>query len=52
VKVTVSRTSNAKTRVRSRTFVIGPHTTDQECLRKIAEINPPPAKKIKAPASR
>lgn len=36
----------------SGTFVTGPHATDQECLRKIAELNPLPAKKIKAPTSR
>lgn len=34
----------------SGTFVTGPHTTDQECLRKIAELNPPPPKKIAAAA--
>src|SRR5438132_5562911 len=28
----------------SGTFVSGPHDTEADCLRKIAEINPPPAK--------
>ena len=27
----------------SGTFVSGPHDTETDCLRKIAEINPPPA---------
>jgi hypothetical protein len=29
----------------SGTFVSGPHDTEADCLRKIAEINPPPAKR-------
>jgi hypothetical protein len=29
----------------SGTFVTGPHTTQEDCLRKIAELNPPMAKK-------
>jgi hypothetical protein len=29
----------------SGTFVTGPHTTQEDCLSKIAELNPPPAKK-------
>jgi hypothetical protein len=29
----------------SGTFVTGPHATHAECLSKIAEINPPPARK-------
>lgn len=29
----------------SGTFVTGPHATHAECLSKIAELNPPPAKK-------
>jgi hypothetical protein len=34
------------------TFVSGPHDTEADCLRRIAEINPPPAKPAKrAPAS-
>jgi hypothetical protein len=28
----------------SGTFVSGPHDTEADCLRRIAEINPPPAK--------
>ena len=28
-----------------RTFVTGPHVTKEDCLSKIAELNPPPAKK-------
>jgi hypothetical protein len=28
----------------SGTFVSGPHDTEADCRRKIAEINPPPAK--------
>jgi hypothetical protein len=28
----------------SGTFVSGPHESEADCLRKIAEINPPPAK--------
>jgi hypothetical protein len=28
----------------SGTFVSGPHDSEADCLRKIAEINPPPAK--------
>ena len=31
----------------SGTFVTGPHETEADCLRKIAEINPPPPKKKK-----
>lgn len=29
----------------SGTFVSGPHATKDECLRKIAELNPPPVKR-------
>jgi hypothetical protein len=29
----------------SGTFVTGPHTTKEDCLSKIAELNPPPVKK-------
>ena len=29
----------------SGTFVSGPHDSEADCLRRIAEINPPPAKK-------
>lgn len=29
----------------SDTFVTGPHATLEECLSKIAELNPPPAKR-------
>lgn len=29
----------------SGTFVTGPHATHEECLAKIAELNPPPAKR-------
>ena len=29
----------------SGTFVTGPHTTQEDCLTKIAELNPAPAKK-------
>jgi hypothetical protein len=29
----------------SGTFVSGPHATQEECLGRIAEINPPPAKR-------
>jgi len=29
----------------SGTFVSGPHDTEADCLRKIAEIDPPPIKK-------
>ena len=29
----------------SGTFVSGPHDSEADCLRKIAEINPPPVKK-------
>jgi hypothetical protein len=29
----------------SGTFVSGPHATEADCLRRIAEINPPPEKK-------
>jgi hypothetical protein len=28
----------------SGTFVSGPHDSEADCLRKIAEINPPPVK--------
>ncbi|WP_315835604.1 hypothetical protein [Bradyrhizobium prioriisuperbiae] len=31
----------------SGTFVTGPHATHEECLSKIAELNPPPPKKRK-----
>ena len=31
----------------SGTFVSGPHATEADCLSKIAEINPPPAKRAK-----
>jgi hypothetical protein len=31
----------------SGTFVSGPHDTEADCLRKIAEINPPPAKVVR-----
>ena len=29
----------------SGTFVTGPHVTQEDCLSKIAELNPPPVKK-------
>ena len=29
----------------SGTFVTGPHATQADCLAKIAELNPPPARK-------
>ncbi len=29
----------------SGTFVTGPHETEADCLRKITELNPPPAKR-------
>jgi hypothetical protein len=29
----------------SGTFVTGPHATQEECLSKIAELNPPPARR-------
>jgi hypothetical protein len=29
----------------SGTFVTGPHATQEDCLSKIAELNPPPARK-------
>jgi len=29
----------------SGTFVTGPHTSQEDCLSKILELNPPPAKK-------
>lgn len=29
----------------SGTFVSGPHDTEADCLRKIAELDPPPAKR-------
>jgi hypothetical protein len=29
----------------SGTFVTGPHTTQEDCLSKILELNPPPARK-------
>jgi len=29
----------------SGTFVTGPHATQEECLTKIAELNPPPARR-------
>ena len=29
----------------SATFVTGPHATQEDCLSKIAELTPPPAKK-------
>jgi hypothetical protein len=32
----------------SGTFVSGPHDSEADCLRKIAEIDPPPAKGKKA----
>ncbi|MBX9709559.1 MAG: hypothetical protein K2X60_00825 [Xanthobacteraceae bacterium] len=32
----------------SGTFVSGPHATNDECLRKIAELNPPPVKQRRA----
>jgi len=31
----------------SGTFVSGPHDSEADCLRRIAEINPPPARKSK-----
>jgi hypothetical protein len=34
----------------SGTFVSGPHASEADCLRKIAEIDPPPAKVRKARA--
>ena len=35
----------------SGTFVTGPHTTQADCLSKILELNPPPAKKKFVPGS-
>jgi hypothetical protein len=36
----------------SGTFVSGPHDSEADCIRRIAEINPPPAKGVKpAPAA-
>jgi hypothetical protein len=32
----------------SGTFVSGPHDSEADCLRRIAEINPPPLKKSRA----
>jgi hypothetical protein len=32
----------------SGTFVSGPHDSEADCLRKIAEINPPPPKVARA----
>jgi hypothetical protein len=32
----------------SGTFVSGPHDSEADCLRKIAEINPPPPKVVRA----
>ena len=32
----------------SGTFVSGPHDSEADCLRKIAEINPPPVNGLKA----
>jgi hypothetical protein len=32
----------------SGTFVSGPHDSEADCLRRIAEIDPPPAKAVKA----
>jgi hypothetical protein len=29
----------------SGTFVTGPHATQEDCLSKIAELNPPPARR-------
>jgi hypothetical protein len=29
----------------TKVSVTGPHTTQEDCLSKIAELNPPPAKK-------
>ena len=29
----------------SGTFVTGPHSTEEDCLRKIAELDPPPPKR-------
>jgi hypothetical protein len=31
----------------SGTFVSGPHDSEADCLRRIAEINPPPVKPVK-----
>jgi hypothetical protein len=31
----------------SGTFVSGPHDSEADCLRKIAELNPPPAKGLR-----
>jgi hypothetical protein len=31
----------------SGTFVSGPHDSEADCLRRIAEINPPPPKRVK-----
>jgi hypothetical protein len=31
----------------SGTFVSGPHDSEADCLRKIAEIDPPPAKRAR-----
>ena len=35
----------------SGTFVSGPHDSEADCLRRILEINPPPAPKKKMVAS-
>jgi hypothetical protein len=35
----------------SGTFVSGPHDTEADCLRKIAEIDPPPVKRAKVSAA-
>ncbi len=35
----------------SGTFVSGPHDSEADCLRRIAEINPPPAKRAKVVAA-
>jgi hypothetical protein len=31
----------------SGTFVSGPHDSEADCLRRIAELNPPPTKRVK-----
>src|ERR1700721_2501021 len=33
----------------SGTFVTGPHATQEDCLSKILELNPPPARKVPRP---
>ena len=51
VKIDESRRLGVKSRWYSTklsgTFVSGPHDTEADCLRKIAEIDPPPEKAAK-----